>query len=90
MSGGCFDYAYIKVQIFIDELSCRLDAFERLDEWGQKPNYFEPATLAKLHEIKDKAEHTMKLMKAVEWLYSCDSGEDTFLRRVAEIEKASP
>lgn len=86
MSGGSFNYAYMHTSNFADELGCKLDEFDKVDDWEQKPNYFEPAVLAKLREIKTLAERAALLMKEAEWLYSGDTGEESFLRRVAAIE----
>ncbi len=37
-------------------------------------------------EIVKDAKRTSALMREAEWLYSGDTSEDSFLRRVAEIE----
>lgn len=89
MSGGSFDYACYRVDQFADELGLRLDEFDKKDEWGYQPNKFEPATLAKLREIEALARHTAKLMKEAEWLYSGDTGDDSFMERVREIESSN-
>lgn len=73
MSGGSFDYAYSKVNYFVDDLDDKLN----------DPEYvFSPEVMAKLREIKGIAENTAQLMRAVEWLYSGDDSEETFLRKV--------
>lgn len=86
MSGGSFDYAYARANEFAYELANKLDQFDKVTEWGDKPNLFPPEVLAKLREIQATAEQAAKLMKEVEWLYSGDTGSDTFMRRVADIE----
>lgn len=86
MSGGSFDYVYGRVEQFADELGVRLDEHDKPNEWSDKPNAFEPATLAKLREIEKLARYTARLMREAEWLYSGDTGDESFMRRVAEIE----
>ena len=87
MSGGSFDYAYSRTDMFADELGLKIDQVDEVNEWGEKPYKFEPSTLAKLKEIEKLARYTAQLMKEAEWLYSGDTGDDSFMRRVAEIEK---
>ena len=80
MSGGRFNYAYSRVQVFAEDLRQKLDA----DEEG-----FLPATVAKLAEIQRLAEKTAALMRAAEWLYSGDTGDESFMREVAQVEAAN-
>ena len=87
MSGGSFDYAYGRVEQFTEELGVRLDGHDQKNEYGETPYAFEPATLAKLREIERMARKTAALMKEAEWLYSGDTGDDTFMKRVTEIER---
>jgi len=90
MSGGSFHYAYSRTAEFAEELSVRLDECDIKDEYGYQPNLYEPATLAKLREIEALARYTAELMKEAEWLYSGDTSDESFMRRVAEIEKRKP
>ena len=80
MSGGSFDYAYSKVNYFVDDLDDRLNDPEEA---------LSPEVMAKLREIKAIAENTAQLMRAVEWLYSGDDGEGTFLRKFKEITESN-
>jgi hypothetical protein len=89
MSGGSFDYAYGKVFQFADELGVKLDKHDRMNEYGETPYAFEPATLSKLREIEKLARKTAALMKEAEWLYSGDTGDDSFMDRVANIESSN-
>lgn len=90
MSGGSFDYVCYKVDQFAYDLGVRLDEYDKKDEWGGTPNLFEPETRAKLREIEQLARYTAKLMREAEWLYSGDTGDESFMRRVAEIERDMP
>jgi hypothetical protein len=89
MSGGSFNYEYARMQDFADDLR------ERLTQQGQvvdgwKIGTWEPAVAVKMEEISHIVDHAAKLAKEVEWLYSGDTGEDTFMRRVQEIELERP
>lgn len=87
MSGGSFDYAYSSVGDFADELSDKLSRND-VEEDGWKYG-FELATIAKLREIEAIARKTAALMKEAEWLYSGDTGDESFMERVRHIEAAN-
>ena len=89
MSGGSFNYAYIQVAEFAEELDDRLVNANKINEWDEQPNLFPQATLDKLRQIQLAAAHFSELMRTVEYLYSGDIGDDTFLNRVGEIENAA-
>jgi len=89
MSGGSFDYAYSGVQDFADELGMKLDNWNKKTEYGDTPYKFEPTTRAKLREIEALARKTAALMKEAEWLYSGDTGDESFMERVRQIEAAN-
>ena len=89
MSGGSFDYAYARMHDFADNLR------ERLTQQGQvvdgwKMGTWKPEVAAKLAEIAALVDHAAKLAREAEWLYSGDTGEDTFTERVARIEEKKP
>ena len=89
MSGGHFDYAYLQPEMFADDLE--KDILRNDDELGDPPLWsfkygYGQETIAKLTEIMKMARLVSKLMKEAEWLYSGDTGEESFARRVAEIE----
>ena len=89
MSGGSFDYAYQRAAQFADELRNKLAEQGKQDRSGWTVTEWPPEVSARLHEIADIAEQTGKLMKEVEWLYSGDTGDDTFMRRVDAIRKGT-
>jgi hypothetical protein len=77
------------MQDFADDLR------ERLTQQGQvvdgwKVGIWEPEVAAKLAEIAALVDHVAKLAREAEWLYSGDTGEETFMRRVQEIEEKKP
>ena len=89
MSGGSFDYAYRHMTDFADDLRCKL-AQQGVIVDGGKVGTWEPQVAAKLAEIAALVDHAAKLAKEAEWLYSGDTGEDTFMGRVAKIEEKKP
>jgi hypothetical protein len=56
---------------------------QRKDGW--EVGTWEPQVAAKLAEIAAIVDHAAKLAKEAEWLYSGDTGEETFMWRVAKI-----
>ena len=87
MSGGSFDYTFHHVDDFADGLENRLE--KKDDEYAvfDSTITYTPKTIAKLKEIIKLSRKTAKLMKEVEWLFSGDTGDDTFMERVKKIEK---
>jgi len=82
MSGGSFDYAYQKVEQFAFDLAYKLD---NPNEYDNSP----PEVIAVLRKIERDVIKTAALMKEVEWLYSSDTGDDTFMERIKEIESSN-
>lgn len=80
MSGGSFNPVWIRASQFAEGLR------ELLDH-PAKEEVFKPKTIAKLREIVEQVRVAGQLMREVEYLYSGDTGDETFLERVAEIEK---
>ena len=78
MSGGEFQYAFTTVNQFVDDLDEKLND----PEW-----VFSPKVKKKLGQILKQAIFFSETMRQVEWLYSGDTGEDTFLERIKTIEK---
>jgi predicted mannosyl-3-phosphoglycerate phosphatase (HAD superfamily) len=85
MSGGSFNYAYTKVEKFVEKLDEKLNKVDYKDQYGSKTYEFEPETLEQIKIIRNLAECTAKLMKEIEWLYSGDTSDDTFMKSVEEI-----
>ncbi len=86
MSGGSFDYAYRHVQDFADALEDRLRRAGVESPDGHCE--FQPSleTTAMLQDIAGRARELALLMQAVEWLYSGDTGDESFLDEVARAK----
>ena len=88
MSGGHFcdnSYPYYKVSQFADELEQEIINNNTKDEYGYASNYGKEVIsylLDQLPNLRKMAE----IMRAVDYLYSGDHGEDSFMERVMEVE----
>ena len=87
MSGGSFDYACYRAMQFAEYLR------NKLQEQGKDPSgegwpntTWDTDVACKLAEIAAFADYVGALMKEAEWLYSGDTGPDTFSERVQYIE----
>lgn len=76
MSGGSFGYVYHRVEEFAKDLEYAIET-EELKLKGE--------TVEALRNIVDRAKSTAAMMKAVEYLYSHDTDEETFMKAVKEI-----
>jgi hypothetical protein len=88
MSGGHFcdcGYDYYKVAQFADELEQEIAANNTVNEYGDRYN-FDPDVIDYLEAQLPKLRKMAEIMRAVDYLYSGDHGEDSFLLRVKEVE----
>jgi hypothetical protein len=87
MSGGHFgDYDYYKVHQFADELEVDIDNNDKPDEYGWKHNH-DPEVLEYLKEQLPKMRKMAEIMRHIDYLYSGDHGDDSFMERVKEVEE---
>ena len=88
MSGGHFGncgYDYYKVAQFADELEEEIWNNDKEDEFGWKPNH-DPEVLEYLKEQLPKMRKMAEIMRHIDYLYSGDHGDDSFMDRVKEVE----
>lgn len=82
MSGGSFDYAYSRVNSFVEELGEKVRNEQEL----------KPETAYALGEIAGVASIVARLMRETEWFFSGDHGEESFMRLVqpllAQLDKS--
>ncbi len=94
MSGGHFGgcgYDYYKVSQFADELEAEIGNNGRArqedrtygEEWY--PNH-EPEVIEYLKEQLPKLRKMAEIMRHIDYLYSGDHGDDSFMERVKEVE----
>ena len=86
MSGGHFgDYDYYKVSQFADELEVEIDNNGKVDEYGYKRE-IDPDVIDYLEAQIPKLRKMSEIMRHIDYLYSGDHGDDSFLLRVKEVE----
>ena len=90
MSGGHFcdgDYPYYKVSQFADELEQDILNNGKVGEPGDwYPNH-DPKVIEYLKEQLPKLRKMSEIMRACDYLYSGDYGDDSFMARVKNVEK---
>jgi len=84
MSGGHFDYR----QYHINDIALEIDEViesnndQTPNEWGgKKGNEYPPEIIEKFKEAAHTLRQAQEMAQRVDWLLSCDDGEDSFLRR---------
>jgi hypothetical protein len=89
MSGGHFNdnnYIYYRVYEFADELESDIQNNDRVDD----PDYYSPRYSKEVIDyLKPKVEEIRKmakLMKEIDYLYSGDHGEDSFMRIMRDMD----
>lgn len=89
MSGGHFDgYVYYQVQRFVDDLEFEIDRnFDAEDEDYEWCAKFGEKTIDYLKEQIKHLKKTAEIMRAIDYLYSGDYGEDCFAERISQIEE---
>jgi hypothetical protein len=94
MSGGHFGncgYDYYKVAQFADELEEEIlkNGQKREDSGYYDEEYypsFEPEVIEYLKEQLPKMRKMAEIMRHIDYLYSGDHGDDSFMNRVREVE----
>lgn len=80
MSGGSFDYKCFVIREFAEELKEKIECNEE--------SFYSPLIMDVLKECQKSIEMAAELAHHVEWLYSGDHGEESFLKLVNEtLEK---
>jgi hypothetical protein len=89
MSGGHFcdcGYDYYKVVQFADELEEEIQNNNKPDEYGYAPN-LSPETIKYLRKQLRRMRKVSEIMRHIDYLYSGDHGEDSFMYSVKNVEK---
>ena len=93
ISGGHFndnEYVYYKVAQFADELEEEIRHNGKAGTDGDHSYYysnFEPETIKYLRKQLIPMRKMAEIMRHVDYLYSGDHGEDSFMERVKEVEE---
>jgi hypothetical protein len=89
MSGGHFNdcgYVYYKVSQFADELKESIENNNKVDEYGYKYDH-DPDVIDYLESQIPKLRKMAEIMRHIDYLYSGDHGNDSFLLSVKEVEQ---
>lgn len=92
MSGGSFNnsgYIYYHVAQFADELEIQIENNMRENEYGYAPKYPDEVITYLKTQI-EKIRSISNVMRAIDYLYSGDHDEDSFLRAVKRLEEELP
>lgn len=92
MSGGHFndnEYVYYRVAQFADELEHEIASNSQANDLGYCPNFSE-ATLKELQKWLPRLKQMADVMHHIDYLYSGDYGEETFLERVSLLRELDP
>lgn len=88
MSGGHFNdcgYEYYNVEQFADELEEEIQNNGKVDEYGHKHDY-DPDVIDYLEAQIPKLRKMAEIMRHIDYLYSGDHADDSFLLNVKEVE----
>jgi len=89
VSGGAFDYGCFRISQFAEELQNKIDGNDRKDETGYQLS-FNAEVIDALRSSQRLIELAGKLSHEIEWLYSGDIGEETFMARYHNITGEDP
>lgn len=88
MSGGHFDYNCFAISRFAEDLEHEINVndSEEKNEYGDNIGFkFDKKTIVVLQKCQNKIRMVGLLAKEIEWLYSGDHSEETFLEIVKSI-----
>lgn len=85
MSGGHFNYEQYKISQIADEIEQLIfyNDSNELDEWGHtKGSHYTPETMTEFSNGLAALRKAFVYAQRIDWLVSCDDGEDSFLDRL--------
>ncbi len=88
MSGGHFNsngYIYYQVYQFADELENEIENNNKKDEYNYAPEYSDEV-ISVLKKYIPELKKLSSIMKHIDYLYSGDHGEGSFLQKIEDIE----
>jgi len=89
MSGGKFNYKCFQISDFANSLQHEIDINNA--EWDgttdeeHEGQHLSKEVLAVVQQAQRTIEYAAKLAREIEWLYSGDHGEESFLKLVTDI-----
>lgn len=80
MSGGHYEYKYSVIASLAEEMQTDIDNNNTPNDMGYVEN-LRTEVIERIQACQKLLEKAAKLSKECEWLYSGDTGEDTFMER---------
>ena len=87
MSGGYFDYDQYRIGFIADSIEhlIRTNDSKELDDFGDPEGRgYTDETILKFKEAAKYLKIAQVYAQRIDWLVSCDDGEDSFLERLKE------
>lgn len=88
MSGGHYDYDQFRLDNIADTIESDIENNNKTwnDGWGEQSGYGMPSdVIARMTIIKNELHKLSRLVHAADWLYSGDTGVETFVQKFDEI-----
>lgn len=86
MSGGHYEYKQYEINYIADEIEQIIlsNNSNELNEYGERKGYhFSPETIAEFKKGLEILRQAFVYAHRMDWLLSCDDGEDSFHSRLA-------
>lgn len=83
MSGGYFDYDQDKISYIADEVESLIANNEVENEWSTGPRY-SPKVIAEFKKGLRVLREAFIYAQRIDWLVSCDDGEEQFHNRLED------
>jgi hypothetical protein len=86
MSGGAFQYKQYELGHIADQIEDKIinnDSTEEDDYGWEKGEHYKPEVISRLKDAVTALRVAQVYAQRADWLFSCDDGEDSFLRRLA-------
>lgn len=91
MSGGKFNYDQCRISYIAEEIKHLIESNDdtSLDDWGDRRGRgYPPEVIEKFKEGYQALCVAFVYAQRIDWLVSCDDGEDSFLKRLEkELEE---
>lgn len=87
MSGGHFNYDQYRITYISDQISevIRSNDNEELNKWGDRVGRrYSAETIKEFENALEALNRAFVYAHRIDWLLSCDDGEDTFHKRLKE------
>lgn len=85
MSGGHFEYSNYTLDRIADDIEVAIENNDKPDEWGYTHDY--PLEIIEIFRLATMdLRRLSKIVHHIDYLLSGDYGEDTFLRKIKELD----